>query len=123
MRVGIIYIRDVSFRFFFFSSRRRHTRCGRDWSSDVCSSDLRVGRMAREERFHEAPLEVERIRICDRAAENDQMHPHCTPRSATTQIDEVRMVEQKLVAPLPRQEHPGYPSPDRVQRRMRALPL
>src|SRR6266498_4683311 len=26
--------------FFFFSSRRRHTRCGRDWSSDVCSSDL-----------------------------------------------------------------------------------
>src|SRR3989442_7150503 len=29
------------FYFFFFSSRRRHTRCGRDWSSDVCSSDLR----------------------------------------------------------------------------------
>src|SRR5690554_7731248 len=27
----------------FFSSRRRHTRCGRDWSSDVCSSDLRRG--------------------------------------------------------------------------------
>src|SRR3989449_8569755 len=26
---------------FFFSSRRRHTRCSRDWSSDVCSSDLR----------------------------------------------------------------------------------
>src|SRR3989442_8369274 len=26
---------------FCFSSRRRHTRCGRDWSSDVCSSDLR----------------------------------------------------------------------------------
>src|SRR5699024_11808276 len=28
---------------FFFSSRRRHTRSKRDWSSDVCSSDLRVG--------------------------------------------------------------------------------
>src|SRR6266542_651227 len=27
---------------FFFSSRRRHTRCYRDWSSDVCSSDLDV---------------------------------------------------------------------------------
>src|SRR5690554_7267927 len=25
---------------FFFSGGRRHTRCGRDWSSDVCSSDL-----------------------------------------------------------------------------------
>src|SRR5215217_5574433 len=30
---------DVS-GFFFFSSRRRHTRYWRDWSSDVCSSDL-----------------------------------------------------------------------------------
>src|SRR5256884_6890966 len=27
---------------FFFSSRRRHTRCSRDWSSDVCSSDLEL---------------------------------------------------------------------------------
>src|SRR5205814_5633908 len=31
--------------FFFFSSRRRHTRCLSDWSSDVCSSDLDVGRL------------------------------------------------------------------------------
>src|SRR3712207_9595001 len=28
--------------FFFFSSRRRHTRYWRDWSSDVCSSDLNI---------------------------------------------------------------------------------
>src|SRR5262245_63720533 len=28
---------------FFFSSRRRHTRCLSDWSSDVCSSDLDAG--------------------------------------------------------------------------------
>src|SRR5699024_11423178 len=28
------------FFYFFFSSRRRHTRSKRDWSSDVCSSDL-----------------------------------------------------------------------------------
>src|SRR5690554_2422571 len=31
---------DSRYQSFFFSSRRRHTRCGRDWSSDVCSSDL-----------------------------------------------------------------------------------
>src|SRR2546429_6413353 len=31
---------DALWFFFFFSSRRRHTRCSRDWSSDVCSSDL-----------------------------------------------------------------------------------
>src|SRR5207247_2785600 len=29
---------------FFSSSRRRHTRSTRDWSSDVCSSDLEIGR-------------------------------------------------------------------------------
>src|SRR3712207_7397263 len=31
---------SIYFFFFFFSSRRRHTRYWRDWSSDVCSSDL-----------------------------------------------------------------------------------
>src|SRR5438128_7747082 len=33
-----LFLHDV--HGFFFSSRRRHTRCYRDWSSDVCSSDL-----------------------------------------------------------------------------------
>src|SRR3712207_6523477 len=36
VEVLLIYI------FFFFSSRRRHTRYWRDWSSDVCSSDLNL---------------------------------------------------------------------------------
>src|SRR6266550_6605950 len=35
-----LYYVSYYFFFFFFSSRRRHTRCSRDWSSDVCSSDL-----------------------------------------------------------------------------------
>src|SRR3989449_985712 len=35
--------------FFFFSSRRRHTRCSRDWSSDVCSSDLSTEQARRED--------------------------------------------------------------------------
>src|SRR5689334_24227133 len=30
---------------FFFASRRRHTRWNCDWSSDVCSSDLELGRL------------------------------------------------------------------------------
>src|SRR5207245_3779569 len=36
---------------FFFSSRRRHTRCYRDWSSDVCSSDLENGGGLRQRLF------------------------------------------------------------------------
>src|SRR2546421_4232609 len=39
VRVFFLFI-FICFFFFFFSSRRRHTRSDRDWSSDVCSSDL-----------------------------------------------------------------------------------
>src|SRR5207253_5665329 len=45
--------------FFFFSSRRRHTRWPRDWSSDVCSSDLKVEKTSHEESeeyFHMRPI-------------------------------------------------------------------
>src|SRR5260221_7774842 len=35
-----LYVISVNMCFFFFSSRRRHTRSLCDWSSDVCSSDL-----------------------------------------------------------------------------------
>src|SRR5690625_1284661 len=38
---------SVSFAFFFFSSRRRHTSWPRDWSSDVCSSDLALATSSR----------------------------------------------------------------------------
>src|SRR5690606_1411661 len=44
-------------RVFFFSSRRRHTRFSRDWSSDVCSSDLGLVRGA-EVRDTGAPISV-----------------------------------------------------------------
>src|SRR3989440_5408086 len=43
MRVLIVTV--VQLCFFFFSSRRRHTRSDRDWSSDVCSSDLTIPTM------------------------------------------------------------------------------
>src|SRR6266704_3026505 len=38
-----IFLEQSSPKHFFCSSRRRHTRSKRDWSSDVCSSDLRGG--------------------------------------------------------------------------------
>src|SRR5205809_4345455 len=57
--------------FFFFSSRRRHTRCSRDWSSDVCSSDLRVARELgdREGLRHGGP---------GRRRKGDRIHRHAT---------------------------------------------
>src|SRR3712207_9240621 len=41
---NILFMAGLSYQsfIFFFSSRRRHTRYWRDWSSDVCSSDLTV---------------------------------------------------------------------------------
>src|SRR5687768_17859443 len=53
--------------FFFFSSRRRHTRCSRDWSSDVCSSDLhsRTSRASSgSRRSHARPASQSRIFWC-----------------------------------------------------------
>src|SRR5207245_3578707 len=44
---------------FFFSSRRRHTRCYRDWSSDVCSSDLDVDHPRGEALVDDLPEQVE----------------------------------------------------------------
>src|SRR2546427_11244257 len=40
LRSDIAVVTSSGFCFFFFSSRRRHTRFDCDWSSDVCSSDL-----------------------------------------------------------------------------------
>src|SRR3989449_5632287 len=47
---------------FFFSSRRRHTRCSRDWSSDVCSSDLAVSGVDAARRAVRASQRVRRRR-------------------------------------------------------------
>src|SRR5947209_11177219 len=51
--------------FFFFSSRRRHTRYWRDWSSDVCSSDLSI-------------MDMIAITFCERAFYGRALHPSGT---------------------------------------------
>src|SRR5207245_8160409 len=57
----------IEWIFFFFSSRRRHTRCYRDWSSDVCSSDLeqKIKRAVDRRRAELAafPLELREQRV------------------------------------------------------------
>src|SRR5205807_4173648 len=51
---------------FFFSSRRRHTRLQGDWSSDVCSSDLDVGRHPDELLWRAAGGRQDRKHVLDR---------------------------------------------------------
>ena len=50
------------FFFFFFSSRRRHTRYWRDWSSDVCSSDLRRNAARHVKRIKEGDKLAKQLR-------------------------------------------------------------
>src|SRR5438046_4686797 len=64
--------------FFFFSSRRRHTRLVSDWSSDVCSSDLRPAR-ARPARPR-PPLRAQSVRVTARG--RPSAHRLCTDGAA-----------------------------------------
>src|SRR5699024_11908383 len=78
---------------FFFASRRRHTRSKRDWSSDVCSSDL--ARTA-------GPRERERVgdRLVECHAESLGKCGHGDPQSAQSLLEAFVVVgaEERLAA-------------------------
>src|SRR5438309_8117739 len=57
-----MYVRSYCQFFFFFSSRRRHTRWNCDWSSDVCSSDLKLHDAGR----HDAAAVLARQELVER---------------------------------------------------------
>src|SRR3982751_7005563 len=89
--VGPTHI-TTCFFFFFFSSRRRHTRSDRDWSSDVCSSDLLPGAPSgarstagrrrlchwRSEE-HTSELQSRSDLVCRLLLENKKKNSHSTP--------------------------------------------
>src|SRR3712207_9151049 len=58
--------RRIQTNVFFFSSRRRHTRYWRDWSSDVCFSDLRAYATTRDDRADRADCRGEDATDCSR---------------------------------------------------------
>src|SRR5690606_41004414 len=59
----------------FFSSRRRHTRFSRDWSSDVCSSDLAVAEGVEGGEACVGIGEIEGARRCGGAEGKERAHP------------------------------------------------
>src|SRR5579872_5955903 len=84
---------------FFFSSRRRHTRCGRDWSSDVCSSDL--------ESAEDGGAGGEQFALAGAVAGGEQVGvPESAPASLADPLDEPESPEPEPLAP------PDEPLPD-----------
>src|SRR3989442_5603204 len=109
--------------YFFFSSRRRHTRCGRDWSSDVCSSDL--------ERRHGHPRQPrhrpgDRRRLCrhgPRGAQADHDRSARQPHADDAPADRPHRARLgATTARPPRPDPPSNPRAPDARRRPRRGP-
>src|SRR5262245_53421802 len=111
--------------FFFFSSRRRHTRCLSDWSSDVCSSDLGVQRpvQCRLTRPVEA-VDHEAAKRCGAAPPAAPL-PAGTPPGETPVAQHDRRATPRSANPPPSQSRPQCkphpPSPESERKRLRRI--
>src|SRR5206468_7945905 len=80
---------------FFFSSRRRHTRSDRDWSSDVCSSDLgreEIETLENETDFVAAQLGARRVAQCREIVAVNQDFAARGLRQSADQVQERRQI-------------------------------
>src|SRR5690606_39903366 len=82
----------VSVVVFFFSSRRRHTRFSRDWSSDVCSSDLPSRQSGRASR-----RQATSARAPDPPPESGRSSSGCPPAGAPSPGGPNRRSEERRV--------------------------
>src|SRR5437899_3926622 len=83
---------------FFFSSRRRHTRCLSDWSSDVCSSDL-------EQELSSRQQDLERQRTLLAQAKPQPTGVRTEPDEAKRDVERrVKIIQQKALELLDREE-------------------
>src|SRR2546422_1559959 len=105
----------MSSYFFFFSSRRRHTRCSRDWSSDVCSSDLWQEQLKRTdfvhgqfgENFTVEGLPDDAVCIGDRYQIGSALFEVTQPRVTCYRVG-IRMNEPRMPALLTSSGRPGF---------------
>src|SRR2546429_3324847 len=87
----VVICRIVKHLVFFFSSRRRHTRCSRDWSSDVCSSDLEwMEQMARNVTMEDSGFLIHRRYL---------LHDHDSKYSSFRQVIEAGSVKTLALPP------------------------
>src|SRR5256885_5582462 len=86
------------FKFFFFSSRRRHTRLQGDWSSDVCSSDLL---QSGENRSFEQNMQGMRYRRSIRSPNGeDVLYVFYEPESGRMALFKYNLIERALQPPI-----------------------
>src|SRR5204862_3264980 len=111
-----LYEITLAFLIFFFSSRRRHTRSLRDWSSDVCSSDL--GQMTLEHRhvvvignetdfdrlrlFGGDETQLPRGRACLGLGQRADRREHAAHDGAIDAPQEIRLILLPVLAAVPR---------------------
>src|SRR6266542_6645007 len=84
--------------FFFFSSRRRHTRCYRDWSSDVCSSDLETSDSAhaRPPACSSRPDETSRTWTFENGSSSLPFNTRGPDASFESRVEEIRCADAEL---------------------------
>src|SRR2546421_7954609 len=84
---------------FFFSSRRRHTRSDRDWSSDVCSSDLVVFGLYAGKKGNGLNLYWRRVGLngLSRRARSVRLHQLGAPSTSHSRISRRRRMENKII--------------------------
>src|SRR5690606_40790713 len=81
------------------SSRRRHTRFSRDWSSDVCSSDLRLRYVFRHRPIAGSEIAQRAAELVETARTPEQFwkaHVTLMTRSETLTDDDLRVVAEEL---------------------------
>src|SRR5207248_8286088 len=85
-------------RRFFFSSRRRHTRSYGDWSSDVCSSDLRAYELGMISQIVDPPerLRDEAQALAEKIARNSPAAMRATKRALWGALEQGRSEERRV---------------------------
>src|SRR3989440_752026 len=101
---SISSVRIVSYPFFFFSSRRRHTRSDRDWSSDVCSSDLHAFRCARE---LQAPRQLHHLELGGAVLAGERLEDLARVRLGQSGGGGLHQIPHALVVQLGDPHHQG----------------